>query len=69
MTFSDVDKEVFTIEGKEIEYVKKAESTHDVLNFIIHEMDKIIKNPSQNLPASTTLNISSKQEYQKITDI
>lgn len=69
MTFSDVDKEFFTIEGKEIKYVKKVETTHDVLNFIIHEMDKVIKTPSQNHPTSTTLTISSNQGYRKITDI
>ena len=69
MTFSDVDKEFFTIEGKEVKYVKKVETTHDVLNFIIHEMDKVIKTPSQNHPTSTTLTISSHQEYRKITDI
>lgn len=69
MTFSDIDKEHFTIEGKEIEYVKTVETTHDVLNFIIHEMDKIIKKSSQNQPTSTTLTTSSKLKYRKITDI
>lgn len=69
MTFSDVDKEFFTIEGKEVKYVKKVETTHDVLNFIIHEMDKVIKTPSQNHPTPTTLTISNNQEYRKITNI
>ena len=69
MTFSDVDKEIFTIEGKETQYVKKVETTHDVLNFIIHEMNSVINEPSRKHPTSKTLNISSKQEYHKITNI
>ena len=69
MTFSDVDKEFFTIEGKKTQYVKKVETTHDVLNFIIHEMDSILNEPSRKHFNSKTLNISSKQDYRKITDI
>lgn len=69
MTFSDVDKEFFTIEGKRTQYVKKVETTHDVLNFIIHEMDSVLNEPSRTHLNSRTLNILSKQEYQKITDI
>lgn len=69
MTFSDVDKEFFTIEGKKTQYVKKVETTHDVLNFIIHEMDSILNEPLRKHLNSKTLNISSKQDYRKITDI
>lgn len=69
MTFSDVDKELFTIEGKKTQYVKKVETTHDILNFIIHEMNSVINEPSRKHLNSKTLNISSKQDYRKITDI
>ena len=69
MTFTDVDKEFFTIEGKKTQYVKKVETTHDVLNFIIHEMDSILNEPLRKHLNSKTLNISNKQDYRKITDI
>lgn len=69
MTFSEVNKEFFTIEGKKTQYVKKVETTHDVFHFIIHEMDSVLNKTSSNRAISTKLINSNKENYRKITDI